>query len=182
MDLTIRRYDTWVDLETYCYRVAGVVGLMMCGVFGLKNADARQNAITLGNAMQLTNILRDVGEDYQRGRIYLPLEDLQQFGYTETDLAAGVVNDCFIRLMRHEIAKARQWFVQGAAGLKYLPNDGSRLTASAMGVIYAGILGAIERQGYDVFRRRASISTLQKIARLPAAWRLAHTGRAAGCF
>lgn len=173
MDLTKSRYATWASLETYCYHVAGVVGLIMSRIFGLTHEDAQANAVTMGNAMQLTNILRDVKEDYDRGRIYLPLEDLARFKYTERDLAAGVVNDAFRELMRFEIARARSMYRSGAEGLCRLEGGGSRLTASAMAVIYAGILQAIERQRYDVFSSRAHLTTGQKLARVPRAWQLA---------
>jgi len=173
MDLTVRRYATWQSLEKYCYHVAGVVGLIMSCVFGLRNSGASEQAVAMGNAMQLTNILRDVKEDWQRGRIYLPLEDLARFGYSETDLSRGVVNDAFCRLMKFEVARARQLYREGSRGLCWLADDGSRLTASAMAVIYSGILDAIERQHYDVFHKRAHLTTGQKLRRLPASWRLA---------
>jgi 15-cis-phytoene synthase len=173
MDLTIKRYATWTALEKYCYHVAGVVGLIMCAVFGLTHSDARRNAVLMGNAMQLTNILRDLQEDQARGRIYLPLEDLARFKYSERDLARGVVNENFRDLMRFEIARARSMYNDAADGLCWLAGDGSRLTASAMATIYSGILTAIERQGYDVFRQRAHLTTGQKFRRLPQAWRLA---------
>jgi phytoene synthase len=173
MDLTTRRYATWASLQKYCYRVAGVVGLMMCSIFGVKNSGAREYAIAMGNAMQLTNILRDLREDWQRGRIYLPLEDMARFGYSESDLSRSVTNDAFRRLMKFEVARARSLYREASKGLCWLADDGSRLTASAMAVVYSGILDAIERQNYDVFRRRAHLTTGQKLRRLPASWRLA---------
>ncbi len=172
MDATVTRYATWADLRVYCYHVAGVVGLIMCRVFGLADEAAERQAVVMGEAMQLTNILRDVGEDRGLGRIYLPAEDLARFGYAEADLLAGVVNDPFRQLMRFEVDRARSLYRDGAAGLIHLADDGSRFTAAAMGVIYSGILGAIERQRYDVFARRARLSTPQKLLRLPAARRL----------
>jgi phytoene synthase len=173
MDLTVRRYETWADLERYCYLVAGVVGLILCPIFGLSDPAVSGRAVQMGNAMQLTNILRDIREDWDRGRLYLPREDLDRFGYTERDVADRVVDDRFRRLMKFEIGRARDLYRRGAEGLASLANDGSRATASAMAVIYGGILGAIERQGYDVYRRRAHLSTGDKLARLPIAWRLA---------
>ena len=173
MDLEVRRYPTWHALESYCYHVAGVVGLIMSRVFGLEDEGAGRQAVMMGNAMQLTNILRDVGEDWERGRIYLPREDMERFGYSEKDLAAGAVNENFRELMRFEIARARDLYRRGAEGLCRLPADGSRATAAAMAALYSGILKAIERQGYDVFGRRAHLTTIRKVGRLPAAWRLA---------
>ena len=172
MDLTVTRYATWDQLRVYCYHVAGVVGLIMCRVFGLTEPAAERQAVVMGEAMQLTNILRDVGEDRSLGRIYLPAEDLARFGYAEADLMAGVTDERFRSLMRFEVDRARSLYREAAAGLVALPADGSRFTACAMGVIYAGILGTIERQRYDVFARRARLSTVQKLLRLPAARRL----------
>jgi phytoene synthase len=181
MDLTISRYDTWAELERYCYHVAGVVGLIMSSVFGpIEDEETRRRAVMMGNALQLTNILRDVGEDLQtRRRIYLPREDLERFGVGESQLRDGRIDKRFIELMRFEIVRARALYREGATGLKQLADDGSRLTACAMSIIYAGILGAIERNGYDVFRRRAHLTTMQKIGKLPRAWSLR---RASGGF
>lgn len=173
MDLTIKRYATWTALEKYCYHAAGVVGLIMCSVLGLTHPDAKRNAILMGNAMRLTNILRDLKLDQASGRIYLPLEDLARFRYSEKELARGVVNENFRELMRFEIARARRMYNEAADGLCWLAGDGSRLTASAMATVYSGILTAIERNGYDVFRERAHLTTGQKFRRLPQAWRLA---------
>lgn len=173
MDLTISRYPTWASLERYCYHVAGVVGLIMSCIFGLQHSEAGKQAVMMGNAMQLTNILRDVKEDWERGRIYLPLEDMVRFKYSERDLAAGVVNDNFRELIKFEIDRARTLYQQGSEGLIWLAGDGSRLTASTMAVIYAGILDAIEAQKLDVYSKRASLSFSQKLRRLPLAYKLA---------
>ena len=173
MDLTISRYATWPDLETYCYHVAGVVGLIMCYVFELTEPAARAQAVAMGNAMQLTNILRDIGEDRARGRVYLPQDELRQFGVTDDHLRAGRVTPGFVRLMQFQIDRARGLYAEGASGLAHLPGDGSRLTACVMSTVYGGILGAIERQKYDTFTRRARLSLPRKLARLPLAWRLA---------
>lgn len=172
MDLTISRYATWAELENYCYHVAGVVGLVMCRVFDLREPAAEKQAVLMGNAMQLTNILRDVEEDWLRGRVYLPAEDLERFGVTEQHLASRLLTPGVRDLMAFEIARARSLFLAGAEGLMHLPNDGSRLTASAMSVIYAGILGAIERQKLDPFAGRARLTFGQKIQRIPSAIRL----------
>jgi phytoene synthase len=175
MDFTITQYETWAELETYCYRVAGVVGLIMCHVFGVREERARAQAVAMGNAMQLTNILRDVREDLDRGRVYLPREDLARFGVSDEELQTRRTTPAMARLIAFEVARARSLYAEGARGLTSLPNDGSRFTACVMSVVYAGILGAIERQCCDVFGGRAKLSTLQKIARLPAAARLAKT-------
>lgn len=172
MDLTVSRYDTWPDLEVYCYHVAGVVGLIMSCVFGPIDEPTQRQAIAMGNAMQLTNILRDVKEDLERGRIYLPKADMDRFGVTEETLRSGRVDRGFVDLMRFEIDRARQLYARGAGGLNQLADDGSRFTAAAMAAIYSGILDAIERQRYDVFSRRARLTFLQKIFRIPRARRL----------
>jgi phytoene synthase len=178
MDLTISRYATWPDLENYCYHVAGVVGLIMCRVFGVHDAAALRCAVTFGNAMQLTNILRDVKEDWDRGRIYLPTEDLARFGVTEQQIASGLMTPGLRHLMTFEVARARTMFLSGAEGLVHVPAGGTRLTACAMGVIYAGILTALEREQLNPFAGRARLSLPQKLARLPAAWRLARRNSA----
>jgi phytoene synthase len=172
MDITISRYATWTSLEKYCYRVAGVVGLIMSCVFGVSHSDAGKHAVQLGNAMQLTNILRDVKDDWARGRLYLPLEDLARFKVSQADVAIGKVTDGFRELMKFEIARARELYRQGAEGLCWLAGDGSRLTASAMAVIYSGILTKIEHQNYDVFSDRAHLTVGQKLSRIAPAWRL----------
>lgn len=172
MDFTVTRYATWAELEGYCYRVAGVVGLIMCHVFDVHDAAARERAVAMGNAMQLTNILRDVRDDYAMGRIYLPQEDLARFGADESMIAHRRVTRPFEALLAFEIDRARALYAEGSHGLCHIPDDGSRLTACVMASVYSGILDAIERQGYDVFRRRARVSAPRKLARLPIAWRL----------
>ena len=117
MDLTVTRYATWSALEKYCYRVAGVVGLIMSCVFGVSHSDAGQQAVLMGNAMQLTNILRDVKEDWTRGRLYLPLEDLARFKVTQKHVAEGIVDDSFRALMRFEVERARDLYRRGAEGV-----------------------------------------------------------------
>ena len=176
MDFSIHRYETWADLQVYCYRVAGVVGLIMCHVFGLRDPRAQAQAIAMGNAMQLTNILRDVREDLDRGRVYLPREDFERFGVSDAEFETRRATPPFMDLIRFEIERARKLYREGAEGLSRLPDDGSRFTACVMSVVYAGILEAIEeRQCCDVFAGRAKLSTLDKLVRLPAAWRLSRT-------
>jgi 15-cis-phytoene synthase len=176
MDLTIHRYHTWAELEKYCYHVAGVVGLMMCRVFELKEEAALGQAVHMGNAMQLTNILRDVGEDYrQRGRIYLPLDE----GYAsmEEDIAGSKVTGEFVDVMKMQIARARQLYMTASQGLAALDRDGSRQTACVMSVVYAGILRAIEDNRHDSLSQRASVSLVGKLRRIPKALKLARLER-----
>ena len=182
MDLVYNRYQTFEDLKLYCYRVAGTVGLMSNAVLGIGKSQnlvpwekekplyiPTEEAVALGIAMQLTNILRDVGEDAQRDRIYLPLEDLQAFNYTEEDLFNGVVDERWRALMRFEIKRARDYYHRAEAGIRYLIRD-SRLPVWASLMLYQGILDAIEKNNYDVFNRRAFVPKYKKTLALPIAW------------
>src|SRR5262249_41246693 len=145
------------------------VGLMGSEVFGYSSEAALPRAEALGVAMQLTNILRDIGEDMRAGRIYLPAEDLARFNYREEDLHDGCIDERFISLMNFEIARARAYYREADEGIKLLSPD-SRLTVLAASRLYGGILNQIERNGYDVFTRRASLSLTAKLARLPGIW------------
>ncbi|MEL7409167.1 MAG: phytoene synthase [Cyanobacteria bacterium J06558_2] len=182
MDLLQNRYQTFADLELYCYRVAGTVGLMSNAVLGISadgngksqgkdqsNYVPTQEAIALGVAMQLTNILRDVGEDVQRDRIYLPLEDLHAFDYTEQDLIAGVIDDRWKAMMKFQIQRARQYYKKAESGIPYLIRS-SRLPVWASLMLYQGILKEIEANDYDVFNKRAFVSKPKKFLSLPLAW------------
>ena len=163
MDLSITRYATFAELEDYCYCVASVVGLMMSRVFGVSEPSALERALEMGTAMQLTNILRDVGEDYRMGRIYLPQSELEAFGYGEEDLAQGRVDQRFVRLMTFQIDRAREYYRRAAPGIEHIPDDGSRSCARLMSSTYAGILDRIEANGYDVFGRRAVVPLAGKL-------------------
>ena len=182
MDLSYNRYQTFDELKLYCYRVAGTVGLMSNAILGIgHDNDAvpwdkeksfhnpSEEAIALGIAMQLTNILRDVGEDAQRGRIYLPLADLERFNYTEDDLLAGVVDERWCRLMQFQIERARSYYDQAALGIRYLIPHSRWPVWSAL-MLYKGILQVIEKNHYDVFHKRAFVPTAKKILQLPIAW------------
>jgi 15-cis-phytoene synthase len=172
-DGSVSRYATWASLERHCYGVAGIVGVILCGVLGVTNSGAAEYAAKLGVAMRLTNILRDLKDDAGRGRVYLPLEDLARFRYSERDLAAGLVNESFRQLMRFEIVRARRLYEEGAAGLCWLADDGSRFAVSAILALHCGVLDAIERQGYDVLTRRPTLTKGQRLRRLATAWRMA---------
>lgn len=169
MDLTIQRYATFDELWLYCYRVAATVGLVSMHITGFESEAAIPYAIQAGVALQLTNILRDVGEDAARGRIYLPLEDLVRFGYTEEDVMRGVIDDRFRALMDFQMARAQRLYHEGWQGLKYLSSDGRFAIASAIKV-YRAILDRIIANGYDVYTRRAHLGTLSKLAMLPGVW------------
>ena len=168
MDLDVTRHADFAALDRYCYRVAGVVGLMMTHVFGYRSERCWPNALALGTAMQLTNILRDVAEDFRMGRVYLPQDELARFGVTEGQIAEGRVDDGFRALMRFQIDRARRYYDESEAGIPWLVGNSSRLTVRVMGRLYGGILGAIERQELDVFRARARVSTPRKLATLAA--------------
>ncbi|WP_019507491.1 15-cis-phytoene synthase CrtB [Pleurocapsa sp. PCC 7319] len=182
MDLERNRYQTFEELKLYCYRVAGTVGLMSNAVLGI-GTDSNgvpwqkdkpiyvptEEAIALGIAMQLTNILRDVGEDLQRDRIYLPLDDLHAFDYTEADLLARVIDDRWKAVMKFQIKRAREYYKQAEAGIRYLIPD-SRLPVWASLMLYQGILNEIEANNYDVFNKRAYVAKHKKTLSLPIAW------------
>jgi len=155
MDLDGTRYGSFAELRVFCYRVASVVGLMMSHVIGFRG-DALGYAIDLGIAMQLTNILRDIGEDLERGRIYLPADELQRFGYTERELRAREVNDAFRELMRYQAARARDYYQRAEPGIALLKAEG-RFAVQIASDVYCDILTRIERSGYRVFDRRAVV-------------------------
>ncbi|MCS6907246.1 MAG: squalene/phytoene synthase family protein [Anaerolineales bacterium] len=168
-DLEWRRYRTFEQLATYCYSVASTVGLMSMHIIGYKSQEAIPYAIRLGVALQLTNILRDVGEDYCNGRIYLPLEELEAFGLDESDLFAGQVTERWRNFMRFQIERARRLYAEAFPGIRLLHPDGQFAVAVALDV-YRAILEKIEANDYDVFHRRASLSALEKVQRLPRIW------------
>jgi 15-cis-phytoene synthase len=183
MDLYRSRYETFEELNLYCYRVAGTVGLMSTVIMGVNESNQDnapwnagkspylpiQEAVALGIANQLTNILRDVGEDAQnRGRIYLPLEDLRRFNYSEADLFNGVNDDRWKQLMRFQIDRARQCFTEAEQGIRFLSED-ARWPVWAAAMTYSWILKSIERNDYDVFNNRAYVSTKRKLGALPIA-------------
>jgi phytoene synthase len=162
MDLVFDHYRTFEDLKRYCYGVAGAVGLISLEIFGYKDPKAKEHAADLGIAMQLTNILRDILEDLNRGRIYLPLEELRGFGYSEEELKQSIINDQFIELMRFQVERARDYFSQGRKLLKYLPLR-CRPCPAVLAGIYQQILNRIEACGYDVFTQRISLSSQEKL-------------------
>jgi phytoene synthase len=182
MDLYRSRYETFEELYLYCYRVAGTVGLMSSSVLGVEPNPSqapwmrpqeaylpKEEALALGIANQLTNILRDVGEDVTRGRIYLPLEDLHLFNYTEEDLYNHVIDERWEALMKFEIQRARKYYQQAEKGIRALSRDSRWPVWSAL-MLYQGILDVIESNGYDVFNKRAFVPTSQKMLYLPISW------------
>ncbi len=168
-DIYQQRYQTFEDLATYCYGVASTVGLMSMHIVGFKNEEALPYAIKLGVALQLTNILRDVGEDFRNGRVYLPQDELSTFGISEQDLARGVVNDAWRNFMRYQVDRARRLYDEAHPGIAMLEKDG-RLAIGASSGFYRSILDVIEKNDYDVFSRRASLGAWGKLSQIPRIW------------
>lgn len=163
MDLTLRRYATYAELDLYCYRVAGTVGLMLAPMLGCTEAWALGPAADLGRAMQLTNILRDVKEDLGRDRIYLPLDELAAYGITEAQLREGKTDERLRSFMRAQVARARALYARAAAGEPALKAPGGRHMVRLMASIYGDILTSLEQQGLDVFAGRARVSLARKL-------------------
>ncbi|MBE9077615.1 phytoene synthase [Romeria aff. gracilis LEGE 07310] len=181
MDLHRSRYETFEELQLYCYRVAGTVGLMSTVVMGIDPAvntapwmqaqplpNPAEEAIALGIANQLTNILRDIGEDAQRGRIYLPLEDLERFNYSEQDLFDNVIDDRWRALMQFQIQRAHRFYESAESGISVLSPDARWPVWSAL-ILYRKILDVIVENDYDVFNRRAFVPKVRKALCLPKA-------------
>jgi len=168
-DLTKVRYQDFEELRSYCYQVASVVGLICLQIFGYKDDSAREHAIDLGLAMQLTNIARDIQEDLGLGRIYLPQDEIARFGYSEEALEAGIVNESFIDLMRFQAQRARGYFDSGFKLLPYL-SPRSRACPAVMGQLYSKVLQRIEEAEFDVFQHRISLSKTEKLRVTAQTW------------
>jgi phytoene synthase len=162
MDLHPLEIATFTELEQYCYRVAGAVGLCCIHIWGFHDERARSVAIECGLALQLTNILRDVSEDASLGRTYLPSQDLERFSYAPDDLRAQVLDDRFRSLMKFQVDRARSYYVRAEQLFSYLEPPG-RPILRAMLDIYGGLLQEIERRDFDVFSRRVSIAKWRKL-------------------
>jgi phytoene synthase len=175
MDLQHNRYETFDDLYRYCYRVASITGLMCIEIFTYQSPQTKEYAVNLGIALQLTNILRDLKEDAARDRIYLPLEDLRRFGYSEDDLRRGVINQNFIDLMKFECTRARDYYSQAAATLP--EEDRPTLTAAqTMGKIYFRLLEQIEQVNYDVFNHQVRLHRPERFLIAFSEWAKAGMG------
>ncbi len=160
-DLDPRRFETFDELYRYCYQVASVAGLTTVHIFGFDTPSALPLAEKCGIAFQLTNILRDIREDAERGRIYLPAEDLRRFNVSEDDLRAGRRDEAFLRLMRFEAARARRYYDESLPLLDLIHRR-SRASLEALITIYSRLLERIERTNYDVFARRVRLSAVEK--------------------
>lgn len=168
-DLVVTRFQSFDHLREYCYLVASTVGLICIEVFGYEDPAAREYAIDLGIAMQLTNVMRDVREDVDRGRIYLPLDEIGAFGYSQQDLMDGRNNESFRRLMAFQADRARGYFDSGARLLPLLSRE-SRACAAVLHQLYSRILDRIESSGYDVFSQRIGLSTSEKLLLMAKLW------------
>ena len=166
-DLFQSRYQTFDELATYCYGVASTVGLMSMHIVGFKDIDAVPYAIKLGVALQMTNILRDVGEDYRNGRLYLPRQELAFYGIQESHIAEGRITENWRQFMRFQIDRTRQLYRESWAGIKMLEREG-QLAIGAASVFYEGILDEIEKNDYDVFSSRVALNVWGKMQRMPA--------------
>jgi 15-cis-phytoene synthase len=170
-DLYQTRYQTFNELAEYCYGVASTVGLMSMHIIGYESEQAKPYAIRLGVALQLTNICRDVAEDWTRGRLYFPLDELTAFGLSEDDIARGLVTERWREFMRFQIERARRLYRDAWPGISLLAKDGRTAIAAAAG-FYAAILDDIEAHDYDVFSRRAYVSGWDKARLVPElVWR-----------
>lgn len=175
MDLCLTRYATFADLRVYCYRVASAVGLICLSIFGCRDPRSREYAVDLGIALQLTNILRDLKTDADRGRIYIPQDEIRSFGYSETELLGGVRNEAYLALMGHQVERARRHFESAARALPQ--TDRPRLLAAeVMGAIYRRLLRRIEADGFRVFERRIGVPRLTQIGVAIRAWVTGHAG------
>src|SRR5438445_1169801 len=165
MDLSIRRYQSFADLRVYCYRVASAVGLVSIEIFGYRNPACKEYAVELGLALQMTNIIRDVGKDLRADRIYLPREDLARFNYSEKELQDRQYNDRFVRLMQFEAEPARHFFARAA---EILPQEDRRsmVAAEIMASIYRGLLRRMELDKFRVFEREYGLNKLEKAGRI----------------
>lgn len=168
-DLYQRRYESFEELTTYCYGVASTVGLMSMHIVGFQSEEALRYAVKLGVALQLTNILRDVGEDRARDRIYLPQNELKAFGVTEEQIFSGRIDRSWRELMNFQISRARKIYAEAWPGIALLDPSG-RLAIAAAASFYAAILDEIEGNDFDVFNHRAYVSKWGKLRKIPRIW------------
>src|SRR5512139_1123115 len=168
-DLQQTRYQTFDELAEYSYGVASTVGLMSMHIVGFSGPDAIPYAVKLGVALQITNILRDVGEDYRSGRVYLPQEELAAFGITEDQIAAGRIDDRWREFMRFQIARNRLLYQEAWPGIALLNRDG-RFAIAAAATLYRGILDDLEAHDYNNFTRRSHVNKCGKLVQLAQAW------------
>jgi phytoene synthase len=178
MDLDQRTYESVDDLYPYCYRVASAVGLCCIEIFGYTDPRTRDYAVSLGTALQLTNIIRDVGADARAGRVYLPQDDLKTFGVTDDELREGRMSDRFVKLMLHQADRARGFYQKAWAAFPQA-DARSLVPAEIMGRIYRALLDEIEARGFAVFDERITVPARRKVAIALRCWTAARFGRVA---
>ncbi len=161
MDLTVTRYKSYEDLMTYVYGSAVVIGLEMLPILGYSDPRAVEAATALGTAFQLANFIRDIGEDIDRGRIYMPLDDLARFGVSEEMLLKRQLTPEIVEAIKYQIARVRELQEKAEAGIQYL-DPISRPCIRAASELYCGIVDEIEANGYDIFNKRATTSTWRR--------------------
>jgi phytoene synthase len=169
MDTYLDRFETFDDLYTYCYKVASVVGLMTSEIFHYSDPDALKHAIDLGIAMQLTNICRDIAEDADRGRVYLPQEELKRFNVSETDILQKKFTPEFQQLMKFQVERANTYYDSADIGIAYLDDD-SKLTVQLMSTNYRRILNKLVSMNYNPFIERAHLTFSEKLLAVPRAY------------
>ncbi len=169
IDLQQQRFDSFSDLLDYCYKVASTVGLISIEIFGYKHESTRQFAIKLGYALQLTNILRDIKKDAERGRIYLPREDLYRFNYSEEELFRSEYNENFVNLMKFETARAKEFFTEATRSLDY-DDKPAMFAARAMQHIYFRLLKRIEENNFDVYSKNINVPKIEKVGIALGVW------------
>ena len=169
MDLKWRSYQTFADLREYCYRAASAVGLICIEIFGYESARTREYAVNLGLALQLTNILRDLKEDIARGRIYIPVEDLERFGYSERELRENLYNAPFIELMKYEHSRASSYFEKAASSLPDQDRP-SMFAAEIMGAIYKELLDQMPAVQFNVFHNHLAVSKSRRLQIALSIW------------
>jgi phytoene synthase len=169
MDLQKKRYLTFNDLQTYCYNVASTVGLMCIEIFGYRHTSAKDFAVNLGIALQLTNILRDIKKDAEKGRIYLPKEDMDKFNYNETDIFNNTYNENFQRMMEYQVERASEYFNAATACLNR-EDKKAMFAARAMQHIYSRTLNKIVDADYNVYQNKIKISTFKKVGISLGVW------------
>jgi phytoene synthase len=169
MDLQQKRYHTFNDLQNYCYNVASTVGLMCIEIFGYRHPSAKDFAVNLGIALQLTNILRDIKKDAERGRIYLPQEDLRKFNYNECDVLSSTYNENFQRMMKFQVERAKEYF-NAATNCLNREDKKTMFAARAMQHIYYRMLNKIVLADYDVYNTKIQISKVKKVGISLGVW------------
>jgi 15-cis-phytoene synthase len=169
MDLQNKRYLTFDDLRLYCYRVASTVGLMCIEIFGYKHKSAKEFAVNLGIALQLTNILRDIKKDSLKGRIYLPQEDLKRFSYSEEDIFKQQYDQRFINLMKYEVERAEKFFEVATENLD-LDDKKAMFAARAMQHIYKRLLEKIIDAEYNIYKKNIRVSSFEKVGISLGVW------------